>query len=68
MFFITSIFLVCCEFYSWTVTLNPKLKSHDASEEETEIDTDNTVVSEEDFPTLKEWLDDRDVLYQDRLR
>ena len=29
---------------------------------------DNDAIREEDFPTLSEWLDDRDVLYRERLR
>ena len=40
--------------------------SHDDLDREDVIE--NEVIREEDFPTLNEWLDDRDVLYRERLR
>ena len=61
MFLFTSIFLVCCELYGWTTSK----KTSDQGEEE---NPRNETIREEDFPTLKEWLDERDVLYKERLR
>ena len=61
MFLFTSIFLLCCEMYGWTGSdEDPKQKIDPANNNET--------INEEDFPTLREWLDDRDVLYKERLR
>jgi len=73
VFFVTSAFLVCCEFYSWTTNLNKSRHVEESSQDDLDrkgaIDNfDNDVIREEDFPTLSEWLDDRDVLYRERLR
>ena len=47
--------------YGWTGSdEDPKQKIDPADNNET--------INEEDFPTLREWLDDRDVLYKERLR
>ena len=66
---ITSGFLVCCELYGWT-TSGHKSSLHESSRdgEDREASGRNGVISEEDFPTLSEWLDDRDVLYKERSR
>ena len=66
---ITSGFLVCCELYGWTTSGHKSsLKESFGDGEDREASVRNGVISEEDFPTLSEWLDDRDVLYKERSR
>ena len=68
-FMITSGFLVCCELYGWTtsgVKSSPQESYGDGEEKEASVR--NGAISEEDFPTIHEWLDDRDVLYKERSR
>jgi len=71
MFFLTSIFLVFCELYGWTTSVPKSVRDREDSKDTSDdgIDqTSNDVIREEDFPTLSEWLDDRDILYKERLR
>ena len=63
VFVVTSVFLLCCELYGWT----SERGSRDEGKEKVEDDK-LELVREEDFPTLKEWLEDREVLYQERAR
>ena len=70
VFVITSIFLLCCELYGWTSSDEAShdgvsVKQRDQNEKEKENDN---FFREEDFPTLKEWLEDREVLYKERSR
>ena len=66
---ITSGFLVCCELYGWTTSGHKSsLQENSGGDEKREASVRNGVISEEDFPTLSEWLDDRDVLYKERSR
>ena len=70
MFVITSIFLLCCELYGWTYSDKAQtegLSRKEKAENEKDSVGDN-FVRESDFPTLAEWLDDREVLYQERSR
>ena len=66
-FMITSGFLVCCELYGWT-TSGRESSLKESYGEEKDASVSNGVFSEEDFPTISEWLDDRDVLYKERSR
>ena len=66
----TSIFLLCCELYGWAYSDRGATEQL-ARKEREQSETENLVddfVREEDFPTLKEWLDDREVLYKERAR
>ena len=66
---ITSGFLVCCELYGWTTSGHKSsLQESSGDGEDREASGRNGVINEEDFPTLSEWLDDRDVLYKERSR
>ena len=66
---ITSGFLVCCELYGWTTSGHKSSPPENSGgDEKREASVRNGVISEEDFPTLSEWLDDRDVLYKERSR
>ena len=70
VFVATSIFLLCCELYGWAYSDRRETEQL-ASKERGQPETDNLVedfVREEDFPTLAEWLDDREVLYKERAR
>ena len=69
----TSIFLLCCELYGWTRHHSDQVAPTDqlAKKERLQTGSENLVddfVREEDFPTLAEWLDDREVLYKERAR
>ena len=70
MFFLTSVFLVCCELYGWTTSGSRDGQKHkENSNDSSENDVNSSdIIQEEDFPTLSEWLDDRDILYMQRLR
>ena len=70
-FMITSAFLVCCELYGWTTSGHKSRQNQEnfgdgGSKKEASVSDE--VIREEDFPTLGEWLDDRDVLYKERSR
>ena len=70
VFVVTSLFLLCCELYGWANSDKGRTEQL-ARKERGETEPDNLVddfVREEDFPTLKEWLDDREVLYKERAR
>ena len=71
VFVVTSIFLVCCELYGWAHNTDKPTSDQLARGEGEETKSENLVeefVREEDFPTLAEWLDDREVLYKERAR
>ena len=70
VFVLTSIFLLCCELYGWTYSEKGSDEglSRKERDEEGKETLDANSVREEDFPTLKEWLEDREVLYRDRAR
>ena len=68
---VTSIFLLCCELYGWAHQSDKAATDQLSKKERIETDSENLVddfVREEDFPTLAEWLDDREVLYKERAR
>jgi hypothetical protein len=66
VFLTTSLFLLCLEFYGrGRRTLeNKAMKDDERSEHENDDDT----LSEEDFPSLREWMNDRQLLYKERGR
>ena len=71
VFVVTSIFLVCCELYGWARNADKPATERLVRDEREEPESENLVedfVREEDFPTLAEWLDDREVLYKERAR
>ena len=67
VFVVTSVFLLCCELYGWTSERGSQDGVEGGGKEKVE-DDNLELVREEDFPTLKEWLEDREVLYQERAR
>ena len=67
-FMLTSGFLVCCELYGWTKSGHKSSSYESSDDNENEAAMRNEVISEEDFPTLNQWMDDRDVLYKERSR
>ena len=62
LFLFTSFSLLCLEIYGRG---RRKLENEVIENNE---DSDSDVFTEEDFPTLREWMDDRQLLYKERDR
>eukprot|EP00090_Calanus_glacialis_P003538 TRINITY_DN12610_c0_g1_i1.p1 TRINITY_DN12610_c0_g1~~TRINITY_DN12610_c0_g1_i1.p1 ORF type:complete len:443 (-),score=137.58 TRINITY_DN12610_c0_g1_i1:210-1538(-) len=66
VFLTTSFFLLCLEVYGRG---RRKLENEVVEEgERSEHEYDDDMLSEEDFPSLREWMDDRQLLYKERGR
>jgi hypothetical protein len=66
VFLTTSFFLLCLEIYGrGRRTLANEVIG---DSERSELEHDNETLSEKDFPSLREWMDDRQLLYKERGR
>ena len=64
VFLATSFVLLCLELYG----RGKSDLENKVGEDEKHDEYENEIIHEEDFPTLREWMDDRQLLYNERGR
>ena len=65
VFLTTSFVILCLEFYGRGKS---DFENGEIIKEENDEEYESEIINEEDFPTLREWMDDRQLLYNERGR